>query len=254
MEDRTRRDDWRHARFLRLLPDRIRAGIYCRRLAADIRAVGDDPPRLRHQRTLRVTVLRLAGGQDRPPEGHDRHRAQLFARHRRDGADAARGMDLSRHLPPARRPRGYRALLGRYHGGAGICAGLQARLDYRTDHDDVAGGRAARRVFGGLCNALYRLARDVRGRTAARGADALHSRLGSGIAALADAHGTGRGGASLARLGIAGRSRIDTAPGSTACDRPHPLARTVQISAQSCRRMPHRPDPDRWGRTRRCGW
>ena len=189
VEDRPRRDDRRHARFLRLLPDRICACIHCRRLAADLRAVGHDPARLRHQRTLRFAVLRLAGGQDRPPQGHDRHRAQLFARHRRDGADAARGMDLPRHLPPARRPRRHRALLGRYHAGAGIRAGRQARLDHRTDHDDVAGRGAAWRISGRLCHALYRLARDVRRRIAARGADALHPRLGSGIALLADADG-----------------------------------------------------------------
>ena len=102
--------------------------------------------------------------------------------------------------------------------------------------------------LGGYRNALYRLARTVRDRTAARGADALHPCLGAGIAALADAHGTARGGASLDRLGVAGRSRIDPAAHRHAGRRAHPLGRAVQISAQPHRRMPHRPDADRRGR------
>ena len=81
-------------------------------------------------------------------------------------------------------------------------------------------------------------------------ADALYPRLGAGVAALADAHGTARGGASLARLGLAGRSAIDPAADRRAGRRAHPLDRTVQVSAQPHRRMPHRPDADRRGRAR----
>ena len=50
--NRARRDTRRHARFLRFLPDWVCAGIHCRGLAPDLRAVGDHPPRLRHQRAF----------------------------------------------------------------------------------------------------------------------------------------------------------------------------------------------------------
>ena len=63
----------------------------------------------------------------------------------------------------------------------------QARLVHRADHDDAAGGLAARRAARGICRALYRLARAVRGRAAAGVVVPLHPRLCSGIAALAAA-------------------------------------------------------------------
>src|SRR5580658_5848744 len=42
-EDRLCRHRRRYARFLRLLPDRLCARLYCRALALDLRAVGDRP-------------------------------------------------------------------------------------------------------------------------------------------------------------------------------------------------------------------
>ena len=90
-------------------------------------------------------------------------------------------MDLPCHLPLPRRSRRDRPLLRRHHGGAGVRAGLEARLADRTDHDDAAGRRAAGGISRRIRNALHRLARPVRCRATARAADALHPRLGSRI-------------------------------------------------------------------------
>src|SRR5689334_14326913 len=53
-------------------------------------------PSCSHQASVRrsFAVLGLDGGQDRPTQGHDRDSARLFARHRRDGRDARRWVDL----------------------------------------------------------------------------------------------------------------------------------------------------------------
>ena len=103
-------------------------------------------------------------------------------------------------------------------------------------------------LLGAFADALYRLARDVRGRVAARVAVPLHPRLGARIAALADAHGR----VEEARHSLAWALQMDPAkialPATPPAGRAHPLDRDVQVSAQHHRRMPHRPDPDRRSR------
>ncbi len=226
VEDLRRGDDRRHARFLRFSPDRVRSGVHRKGLEPYLWRVGGDPAGLRHQRAARLAVLWLAGRQDRPAQGHDHHDPELFDRNGIDGADPGAWLGVSRDLPRLGRVRRHRPLYGRYCRGAGVRAGLQARLDHRGDDHDVAGGvpsgSVARAVRRGLC----RLARSVRDRAAAGGIEPVDPRLGSRIAALADARGPSRGGASISRLGVDGRPEGN------------PAARCSSWSCTSRRRRP----------------
>ena len=245
MEDRRRRDAWRHARFLRLLSDRLCSGVRRKRLASELRAVGRDPARLGGQRAVRLAAVRLDGRQGRPAPGADHRGAERLARDRGDGADAGRRVDLPGRLPLFCRVRGNRPLFGRYHPDAGVFAGQQARLVHRDHHDDAARGPIAGSTAGRVCRTLYRLARDGRGRVAAGLSVPLHPRFRPRIAALAAAPGPGRRGAAGARLGAEDGSRANRLAGGAAGDRAHALARDLQIPAQHYRRLPDRADPDR---------
>jgi hypothetical protein len=132
-----------------------------------------------------LPVLWLARRQGRPPHRADRQRAERLGRHWRDGADPARRLDLPVGLPLCRRFRRDRPLFGRHHPDAGIHRLPETRLDHRPHHHDAAGGLSFGGVAGGLCDALYRVARPLRRRVAAGPADPLHPRLCSRIAALA---------------------------------------------------------------------
>src|ERR1700730_17571657 len=162
-----------------------------------------------------------------------------------DGADPGAWLGVSRDLPRLGRVRRHRPLYGRHCRGAGVRARLEARLDHWRDHHDVAGrvrsgggARAGRR-------GLYRLGRPVRDRAAAGGIEPADPRLGSRIAALADARGPSRGGASISRLGVDGRPEGNPAAGGRAAGRKARLARIVQISAERRCRLSRRPERDR---------
>ncbi len=83
----------------------------------------------------------------------------------------------------------------------------QARLCRRHRDRRDPGRRDDRRRARCLPRPRDRLARAVPGRAGARRDDLADPRLGPGIAALAGADGTARGGAPLARLGDAGVAR-----------------------------------------------
>ena len=151
-----------------------------RRLAPDLWPVGGHSVRLGHQRAVRFAVLGLDGGQDRPPQGHDPHRAELFARHRRDGANARRRLDLPRDMSFHRRLGRDRALLGRYHAGAGIRAASKRGWLTGLTTTMLPVGVLLGALLGGFCNTLYRLARPVRRRPAAGRTHLVYSRVGTG--------------------------------------------------------------------------
>ena len=96
-------------------------------------------------------------------------------------------------------------------------------------------------LLGGLCNAVYRLARPLRHWTAARRADTLYPCLGP-----ESPHWLMRmGRVEEARRSIAWALQVDPAsiqlPGRSAAGRADPMARAVQLSAQPRRRMPDWP-------------
>ena len=114
------------------------------------------------------------------------------------------------------------------------------------DHRPAAGGQHAGCGVGRVPRAGDRLARPVPGRPAARAAGADDPLLGPRIAALADAHGPHRGGAQVARLGVAGRSaaRSICRPAFPRRTR-RSVARVVPLSAQRGGVLPHRAQSDR---------
>src|SRR5215831_4636227 len=75
----------------------------------------------------------------------------------------------------------------------------------RSDDNDAPGRLPAWRLALSFRDPLYRLARPVCRRLAARVSNPVHPGLGPRIPVLADAHGAFRRGAPVARLGIADR-------------------------------------------------
>src|SRR6266446_2252749 len=209
VEDLRRGDNRRHARFLRFSTDSVRSGVHRKGLEPDLWPGGSDTAVVGNQCTLGLAVLWLAGRQDRPAQGHDHHDPELFDRDGIDGADPGAWLGVSGGLPLLCRVRRYRPLYGRHCRGARVRARLEARLDHWRDHHDVAGGVRSGGGARAVRRGLYRLARSVRDRAAAGGIEPADPRLGSRIAALADARGPSRGGASISRLGVDGRPEGD---------------------------------------------
>src|SRR5215471_19666691 len=104
-------------------------------------------------------------------------------------------------------------------------------MAHRSDDNDAPGWLSTRRIALGVRHPLYRLARPVCRRSASGVSDPLHSRLGSRIPLLADAHGALRRRTSITRLGIADRAQGHFLADSRAGGRAHALERTFQISA-----------------------
>ncbi len=241
----------RHARFLRLLPDRLRAGLHPEGLAPDLRPVGADPdlrrPRCRPgaffwgwmgDRIGRRTVFILTALNVAIATG-----VMYFTPGR---GRVGRRLDLPVVLPLLRRLRQCRADRGRYPAGAGIRALLQARLGQRADHRPAASRQHSGSDVRSLPGADHRLARAVPRRPGSGAAGADDPLLGAGIAALADAHGADRRGAQVARLGAC---RCDPKeielPTSLRGDGKDVVARAVPVSAQHDGGLPRRAEPDR---------
>ena len=241
----------RHARLLRLLPDRLRAGLHHRLLATDLRPVGDDPAGIRSRRRARGILLGLDGRQDRPPQGVHGHRAERGDRHRHHGDDAGPGRLHSRLavpgvLPLLRRLRQCRPDRGGHPAGTGIRPGVQARLGERADHRAAAGGQSAGCGVGRVSRTGDRLARPVPGRPRTGGAGADDPLLGARITALAAAHGPDGGGPQVARLGAAGRSAADHAADQhSRRGEGGAVGAVVPLSAQRGGILSHRDQPDR---------
>ncbi len=205
-----RRGIGRHARVLRLLPDRLRRGVHCRAVEAHIWRIRRHFVVFGLRRDVWRRVLRLACGQDRPPQSFPHDGDQFFDRHRHSDVYAGQCLGFPLGLPfPDRIWRGRPVLRGP-SAGAGVRAGFQARhgrragdrcRPHRRPH-----GRRARRI----CHAVRGLAGsfcDWHGSWAAHAPD---SRLGAGIAALADPDGANRGGQEIAGVG----------PGNGSCGPP----------------------------------
>ena len=248
LQDLRSRDDRRHAGLLRFLSDRLRPRLHRRRLAPDLWRVRRHPAVIRHRGTARLDLLGLDGGPRRPAQGDDPHRAELLHRHRRHGLHPGVWLAIPHHLPLLRRHGRHRPLHRRYRHRAGIRAGVQARLGHRPDHGAAAGGHVAGRTVRCLPGAVDRLARLVRRWLAAGGADLADPRVGARVAALADRQGTHRRGPPVARLGAAGRSGDDPTALGRGGRGTRRMARIVQVPAQPDCVLPHRHQPDRYGR------
>ena len=133
-EDHRRRDHRRCARILRLLPDRLRAGLRHRAVEAHLRPVGHRAAVLGHRRHHRRLCLGLDRRPHRPAQGVHRHGAELLDRHRPALLHAGQWLDLSHDHALLRRRRRRRPLLRRPAAGPGVHADLQARLGRRTGH------------------------------------------------------------------------------------------------------------------------
>ena len=131
-EDHRRGGDRRCPRILRLLPDRLRAGLRHRAVEAHLRAVGHRADVVGPRRHHRRLCLGLAGRPHRPAQGLHRHGAELLDRHRPALFHAGQWLGLPDDLALLRRFRRRRPLLRRPAAGAGVHALVQARLGRRA--------------------------------------------------------------------------------------------------------------------------
>ncbi len=202
VEDHRHCESGRYARLLRLLSDRLRAGVHYRRMAPDVRPICNHPAVVWPWRRPRRLLLGLDGGSHRAPESLHCHRAQCLAGHRRHGIHPRSGrldsrLDLSCVLPLLRRLRQRRPDRRGHSARAGIRPVLQARLGERNDHRPAAGGQPDGCVVRCISGAVHRLAGTLSRRSAPGGAGPDDPLLGAGIATLAAAHGSSRGGAQV---------------------------------------------------------
>jgi len=102
----------------------------------------------------------------------------------------------------------------------------------RHRHLDHFRGRRAGRRGGRLSRTDHRLAWTISDRLGAGADDADDPRLGPGIAEMADAYGSARRGAKIARLGLAGRSERDRTAQRSSRGAKDLVAGAVQLSAQ----------------------
>ena len=245
MEDHRHCESWGHARLLRLLPDWLRAGVHCRRMAPDLRPVGDHPAFVGPRCSSGRILLGLDGRSHWPAQSLYRDVAECLACHRHYGIHTRPGrLDFSLVLPILRRLRQRRLDCRGHSVGAGICPVLQAWLGQRNDHCATAGwqldGRALRRIFG----ATHRLAGTLSRRSSASSPGSDDPLLGPGISALVDPDGTARRGETFACVGAKGRSQPDRTADGDPRGRENTVARTVQVSAQHRGSLLHRIEPD----------